>query len=390
MTNTTIKTLLLTMAAIPAICEAQSLSGDGYAQKMSDGGEDVYLYTRSASPTLTFTSAAETTLNWYFSADGSSTTEPVRTTESVKSDVLTVDAAGFYTVVTADGVTLSAWMVSPSPVSTSFVIDSVNCDAVFAKATSEAPAITFGSHTLAQKITYQWEVADSTVLTTQSEIAEIEDIYDEGLLTLRAINQAFNEATCTDSVMPQRLRASYSYTSRKTDIANEATATGDALSAPAEVALNNSSLGTYTVCEWAIGNIARLYDKQPVYQFQQPGTYTITLTITNEETGCASTDSSMTVTVSEAALEFPNAFTPNGDGVNDRFMPSFRSLSKYELTIWNRWGHRVFETKDPSDGWDGTINGKEAAAGTYYFMSTASGYEKGVTFRRKGSVTLVR
>lgn len=188
MTNTTIKTLLLTMAAIPVICEAQSLSGDGYAQKMSDGGEDVYLYTR-ASPTLTFTSAAETTLNWYYSADGSSTTEPVRTKESVKSDVLTVDAAGFYSVVTADGVTLSAWMVSPSPVSTSFVIDSVNCDAVFAKATSEAPAITFGSHTLAQKITYQWEVADSTVLTTQSEIAEIEDIYDEGLLTLRAINQ---------------------------------------------------------------------------------------------------------------------------------------------------------------------------------------------------------
>ncbi len=390
MTSSTIKTLLLTMAAIPALCEAQSLSGNGYAQKMTDGGEDIYLFTHGTTPTLTYTSADETTINWYYSADGSATTEPIRTTEAAKSDEMTISAAGLYTVVDGNGATASAWMISPSPVSTSFVIDSVNCDAVFAKATTEAPAISFGSHSLAQKITYQWEVADSTVLTTQNEIAEIEDLYDEGLLTLRAINQAFNEASYTDSVMPQRLRAAYSYTSRKTEIANEATSTGEALSAPAEVALTNSSLGTYTVCEWAIGNIARLYDRQPVYQFQQPGTYTITLTITNEETGCASTDSSMTVTVSEAALEFPNAFTPNGDGVNDRFMPSFRSLSKYELTIWNRWGHRVFETKDPSDGWDGTINGKGAAAGTYYFMSTASGYEKGVTFRRKGSVTLVR
>ncbi len=390
MTSSTIKTLLLTMAAIPALCEAQNLSGNGYAQKMTDGGEDIYLYTHGTTPTLTYTSADETTINWYYSADGSSTTEPIRTTEAAKSDEMTISSAGLYTVVDGNSATTSAWMISPSPVSTSFVIDSVNCDAVFAKATAEAPAISFGSHTLAQKITYQWEVADSTVLTTQNEIAEIEDLYDEGLLTLRAINQAFNEASYTDSVMPQRLRAAYSYTSRKTEIANEATSTGEALSAPAEVALTNSSLGTYTVCEWAIGNIARLYDRQPVYQFQQPGTYTITLTITNEETGCASTDSSMTVTVSEAALEFPNAFTPNGDGVNDRFLPSFRSLSKYELTIWNRWGHRVFETKDPSDGWDGTINGKEAAAGTYYFMSTASGYEKGVTFRRKGSVTLVR
>ncbi len=390
MTSSTIKTLLLTMAAIPALCEAQSLSGNGYAQKMTDGGEDIYLYTHGTTPTLTYTSADETTINWYYSADGSATTEPIHTTEAAKSDEMPISAAGLYTVVDSNGATASAWMISPSPVSTSFVIDSVNCDAVFAKATTEAPAISFGSHSLAQKITYQWEVADSTVLTTQNVIAEIEDLYDEGLLTLRAINQAFNEASYTDSVMPQRLRAAYSYTSRKTEIANEATSTGEALSAPAEVALTNSSLGTYTVCEWAIGNIARLYDRQPVYQFQQPGTYTITLTITNEETGCASTDSSMTVTVSEAALEFPNAFTPNGDGVNDRFMPSFRSLSKYELTIWNRWGHRVFETKDPSDGWDGTINGKEAAAGTYYFMSTASGYEKGVTFRRKGSVTLVR
>lgn len=65
----------------------------------------------------------------------------------------------------------------------------------------------------------------------------------------------------------------------------------------------------------------------------------------------------------------PNAFTPNNDGVNDIFKPSFAVLpSKYSFIIYNRYGAKVFETSNISEGWDGTLaNGSKALEGTYIF-----------------------
>lgn len=386
-----IRNKIAAMAAILATasgaCMAQ-VTYDGYALKTTADGETVYLYSDSDKPTISVTLSQAAQITWLHSADGT-TTETVRQTTAA-TDQLTITAEGLYTVQ-ADGLAeTKSWWLSPRPASVSFAVDSANCEALYATASSEAPDVTFGGHTLKQEITYQWERADSALLTTKDAHAELTDLYGEGQLTLRAINQAFNEVAVSDNVVPVAVKAAYTMESRKESYDNEATETGDAISAPAEISFTNNSLGDYTVCEWIIGTAARLYDRQPVYQFQKPGTYTITLLITNEQTGCESADSSQTVTISEAALEFPNAFTPNGDGVNDVFLPAFRSLRNYELTIYNRWGKRVFTSKDPAVGWDGNEHGRKAAAGTYYFVSTAEGYEKGVTFRRKGSVTLVR
>ena len=379
--------IMAAMTALSTMSAAQT-QYDGYALKTKVDGEDVYLYTRGSEPKMSYTQSEEAEITWLYSADGT-TSETLHTT-TAKSDEITISNEGMYTLRTADGQETSAWWLSPEPESVSFAVDTVDCFAVGVTATAIAPDITFGSHTLAQTITYQWEAGDSTIATTKYGQTDLDCIYGETKLTVRAINQAFNEAVFTDSVTAMAVLASYSITNRKEDIVNEATATGDAISSPAEVALTNNSKGIYNVCEWKIGDIARLYDQEPVYQFQLPGTFTIALTITNEETGCASTDSSQTITVSDAALEFPNAFTPNGDGVNDVFLPSFRSLKNYELTIYNRWGKRIFTSTDPAEGWDGTENSKKAAAGTYYFVAKAEGYEKGVSFRRKGSVTLLR
>ncbi len=80
----------------------------------------------------------------------------------------------------------------------------------------------------------------------------------------------------------------------------------------------------------------------------------------------------------------PNSFTPNGDGLNDRFraMP-VRPVQSFQLAVYNRYGQKLFETTDPVIGWDGTLKGRQQPAGgyTYYcryrFAGTTERSEQG-------------
>jgi gliding motility-associated-like protein len=68
----------------------------------------------------------------------------------------------------------------------------------------------------------------------------------------------------------------------------------------------------------------------------------------------------------ECFVMAPNAFTPNGDELNDVFRPVLQCPAEsYSLKIFNRWGQMIFETDEPSEGWDGTDNGKFVEHGTY-------------------------
>lgn len=78
-------------------------------------------------------------------------------------------------------------------------------------------------------------------------------------------------------------------------------------------------------------------------------------------------------------FELPNAFTPNGDGQNDLFIPyPYCFIESIELSIFNRWGQLVFETKDPNINWNGeNLNGKQLPEGTYFY--TCRVFEQRVT-----------
>lgn len=66
---------------------------------------------------------------------------------------------------------------------------------------------------------------------------------------------------------------------------------------------------------------------------------------------------------------FPNAFTPNDDGINDVFRPIVNcdNLVSYQLTIFNQWGEKIFKTLDPSYAWDGTYKNKPLDKGVYFY-----------------------
>jgi len=101
-----------------------------------------------------------------------------------------------------------------------------------------------------------------------------------------------------------------------------------------------------------------------------------TLSVIATNDGCVGTEQEAVVRV----LEFPNAFTPNGDGKNDYF------LKGLDIVILNRWGQELYRGLD---GWDGTYDGKEVSPGTYYYILTL----KDITDRDnivKGTVLLVQ
>jgi gliding motility-associated-like protein len=89
-------------------------------------------------------------------------------------------------------------------------------------------------------------------------------------------------------------------------------------------------------------------------------------------------------------LYVPNAFSPDNNGVNDRFHPvmvGMQSIDYFE--VFNRFGQKVFSCQGDSPGWDGNLNGKPQPIGTYVWMIKGRDY-LGNLHSEKGSVVLIR
>lgn len=94
------------------------------------------------------------------------------------------------------------------------------------------------------------------------------------------------------------------------------------------------------------------------------------------------------------ALTIPDAFTPNNDGINDRFrVLGSKDYAVSELSVFNRWGQQVYhiDSKGDMSGWDGTFNGDPCDMGTYNYIFIANCiYSSEKQIIKKGTVTLIR
>lgn len=136
------------------------------------------------------------------------------------------------------------------------------------------------------------------------------------------------------------------------------------------------------------------FDEAPLLQIQATGDSTIRFVNDGDKFGCfaitalddADEDSSSTANESPLsekacvencfAIQFPNVFTPNGDGINDFFLPlSYNQVGEFHIEIYNRWGTRVYEANSleafVNPGWDGTVKATEQPApdGVYYYLA---------------------
>ena len=118
--------------------------------------------------------------------------------------------------------------------------------------------------------------------------------------------------------------------------------------------------------------------------FSAPGNYLVNLIVTNEF-GCNDT-AQQSIEVLEGII-FPNAFSPDGDGINDYLVFQNSGILQLGLDIFNRWGVKVFETEASKVNWDGrTSAGELVSPGTYFYVLKAKSALN--TYEKRGSVTV--
>lgn len=138
-----------------------------------------------------------------------------------------------------------------------------------------------------------------------------------------------------------------------------------------------------------IPGISYLWSNGGQHAFTYPlsaGSYRLTMS-----NGCVSREELVDVTLFDCAqcLFIPNAFSPNGDGLNDVFeVKKMCRISGFHMQVYNRWGQVVFQAYDVDGKWNGYYNGKPADGGTYFYYISFTGDDK-IQYR-KGEINLIR
>jgi gliding motility-associated-like protein len=142
--------------------------------------------------------------------------------------------------------------------------------------------------------------------------------------------------------------------------------------------------------EWAPAEtLSDPFSSSPIARTDSTTSYTV---LGVGENGCTAIDTiSVIVSKGTGGIGFPvaNAFTPNGDGANDRFgIKYWGYISDFQMSIYNRQGMLLFASANPDQGWDGTFKGRPQPTGTYVYTIRATTL-CGVTFK-KGTLELIR
>ena len=164
-----------------------------------------------------------------------------------------------------------------------------------------------------------------------------------------------------------------------------------------EFTSNPSDLDTGATIEWHISNTSAginitRYEENTSYTFTVAGKHVITLNVVQD--GDILESKSISITISDSHLEMPNAFSPNGDGINDYFQAktNSKSIVEFHAYIFNRHGQKLYDWTDWQDeksGWDGTHNGHPVKDGVYFVYVKALGAD-GTEYNIRRDVNLLR
>ena len=170
-------------------------------------------------------------------------------------------------------------------------------------------------------------------------------------------------------------------------------------SAPLTLQITSNMSPTVTEFQWHFAadssfRGAKIYSQkslQNIYNFNElnsTGKHWIKLVVKNSKSECDHS-SVAHFEIKGSELYVPNTFTPNGDGTNDKFMVSYKSITEFDCRIYNQWGRKVYESTDITEGWDGTYKDDELPTGAYFCVIKAKGAD-GKEFNEKQTINLVR
>ncbi len=144
--------------------------------------------------------------------------------------------------------------------------------------------------------------------------------------------------------------------------------------------------------KWIFGNQGSSTDQSPFFSFPDTGVHEI-VQIVYHQSGCPDTLIKRIDVIPEVKYHLPNAFTPNGDGVNDYFRGAgiLDGATGFSMTIWNRYGEKLFETDDPKAEWNGRKNntGNISPQGVYIVVVNYTD-PRGKQVELKGFATLLK
>ena len=152
----------------------------------------------------------------------------------------------------------------------------------------------------------------------------------------------------------------------------------------ADMSTNNTSVNADSF-RWYFQNALLSTQKNVLFTLNETGLSCLTLYAIN---GCGI--DSVTRCYDPVHAYLPNVFSPNADNLNDIFKLIYKgSINLIDFSIYDRWGERVFQTKDPATGWDGKFKGKDCEIGTYFYLAQIK-REGAENLLLKGDVTLTR
>jgi gliding motility-associated-like protein len=201
---------------------------------------------------------------------------------------------------------------------------------------------------------WSWDFGDNSPLSTQQNPSHCYSQTGTYTVTMTATSNG----GCVQSLtIPNMItvypvpHASFSATPQHTTILNS------------NVYFTDLSSGNPVTWQWTFGDPTTLSDssglQNPSYQYttEYGDTYPVNLIVTNQY-GCVDDTSLEVIVDPEFTFYIPNAFTPNGDGINDGFFGTGIGITSYQIWIFDRWGNLIFTSNDINKAWDGSVQGK--------------------------------
>lgn len=157
------------------------------------------------------------------------------------------------------------------------------------------------------------------------------------------------------------------------------------------VILKDSSIGGVVEWDWEISDGGMYIDSVAYHNFSDTGFFAVTLYIADSN-GCLHDTTKFIYVNADLFVHVPNAFTPNGDGLNDYFGLAgvVAGVSKMEMQIYNRWGEKVFQSFDVNNKWDGIYKGEPAQQGVYIYKVKFTNPKQTQWFFLDGEIHLLR
>jgi len=226
---------------------------------------------------------------------------------------------------------------------------------------------------------FYWDFGDG-VTSTETSPVHLYSIPGTYIIKLRAVDSGTcnnTDSTSAAIVVSSKPKAAYTFTPNPP---RENT--------PVEF-LNNSIEATKYLWQFGDGETKATASQDSVQHiYNLTGSFNSCLVAINNF-GCQDTTCQNIVARITPVIDVSNAFTPNGDGINDRVFVRGFGIIKMAWRIYNRWGEMVFASNNRTEGWDGTYKGSVQPNEVYHYILAVE-YSDKTNYEKKGDITLLR